>query len=154
LTVGVAATLTALAVAGTASISRGLLEHSQTVVLAGVAIGLAAVAAWHGVLLGSLSTRVGVGSLVCGLDLFRSDVGLFVAAGVAGACVGWVYGHVGSVGAGALLIALTMFALAAQWRLNARSNADEIHRLGDEEMLDLARSALLDLPASRLPTEV
>jgi hypothetical protein len=141
------------AVSATAAIHlfpRGLLASLPGSALAGVAGGLAALIAWHAVLGLSLTLKVGPRSAPAVIGVMRDEIAFALVTGICGAGSGWIGAQWGVAGLASLLTAF----LAVAWAVIRRpGNVGELGQtsLGDDELTDVLRSALLDLPASRLP---
>ena len=116
--------------------------------LVGAAGALAGLVGWHLSLLLWLSAEAEVRVLRLALDVARADIGVVIVAGVLGACGGWIALQDGALGVAVFAVTIgTVVALLGIWSPRQRRRA----ALADDELLDIVRSALLDLPASRLP---
>ena len=151
-----------LAVAG--ALSAGALAMAATIsamparnvelfggsVAIGVALAFAYLATTHLVFGVSLYRRVGTRAWSAAVSLMRVDSGPFLLCGLAVGVGAWIVRQAGLIGlapvAVAVAVALTMHAVAE------RSN-ELTDRLSDEQLVDVARSAILELPASRLPAD-
>jgi hypothetical protein len=82
------------------------------------------------------------------LDLFFADVPIALVAGLVGAAAGW-----GSVRRGAAVVVLAVVLAAFAVRVIAAllRSRDAGSLPAEDDLLDVVRSAVLDLPASRLP---
>ncbi len=141
------------AVSATAAIHvfpQGLLTSLPGSALAGVAGGLAALTAWHAALGLTLMLKVGPRSVSAVIGVMRDEIVFALAAGICGAGSGWIGAQWGIAGLASSLAAV----LAVAWAVIGRpGNVEELGQtsLGDDELEDVLRSALLDVPASRLP---
>jgi len=127
------------------------LSSAEGSVLLGLLAGLTALLAWHSVIGLTLALDLGrsmslsVGTVICG------DAGLILAGGMCGVGVGWIgtrLGVPGLIASIAVLFSVGCLLLALSGRRRA---GDDEPDLADDELLDVLRSALLDIPASRLP---
>ena len=119
-------------------------------VLVGAIGGLAALTLWHVVLCTCLVLRAGPGSSLAALGVLRDDLAFSLAAGAYGAASGWVGGQLGVAGlAASLLVGLALVYIAD--RACGGNDRPVSTRLDDDDLTDVLCSALLDLPASRLP---
>jgi hypothetical protein len=146
------AALAALAVACAGSLLPAFLGVSlYGSLLIGLASGLAAVIGWHAVPALSLVGAVGRNAWRPAADLVLVDAALFVTAGLGGALCGWASLEAGLAGLTASLCVVE-FAMAM---VSNRRSLEPAHRaLTDAALEDVVRSALLDLPASRLPDDL
>jgi hypothetical protein len=151
LTVLSAAVAVALALGELISVVGPALSSAEGSVLLGLLAGLTALLAWHSVIGLTLALDLGrsmslsVGTVICG------DAGLILAGGVWGVGVGWIgtrLGVPGLIASIAVLFSVGCLLLALSGRRRA---GDDEPDLADDELLDVLRSALLDIPASRLP---
>jgi hypothetical protein len=81
----------------------------------------------------------------------RGEAGLILTGGLCGGGVGWIgtrFGPLGLFASLVLLLGVVGLALALSVRRDVESDEPD---LADDELLDVLRSALLDVPASRLP---
>jgi hypothetical protein len=118
----------------------------------GVACGVAAVIGWHVAMGLDLAADLDRTAWRTVLDLIWTDLGAFATAGVLGSVCGWA-GQLGGVIALATSLAgacLVVAALAA-WLSPSRAAL-----LIDDDIVlhDVVQSALLDLPASKLPGDL
>ena len=138
-----------LAVGGVLAVLGTGLPSVGAGLLLGLSAGLGGLVAWHAVMGATLLLDVGPSMAPSIGTVLRSDTSLMLVSGLSGVGVGCVGRHLGIWGivatlgfaVGYLLIALT---------IRRRSGNDEPELTG-EELLDVLRSALLDMPASRLP---
>ena len=110
--------------------------------------GSAFLIGWHLAVLVESLRWIGVDRSVV-LDLIRSDLRRFVGAGVSGGLLGWIGLHFGlAIMAGALAGAMIVicFVLYGRGRA-ARPKPD----FSDENVLDIVRGAVLDLPRRAPP---
>ena len=141
------------AVSATAAIDvlpRGLLTSLPGCVLCGAVGGLAALTAWHATLGLTLILKLGPQSASAVTGIMRDEIALALAAGICGAGSGWIGARWGAAGLAASIAAL----LAVAWAFIGRPrDVEDVGQasLGDDELADVLRSALLDIPASRLP---
>jgi hypothetical protein len=129
---------------------RGLLTSLPGSVLVGAAGGLAALTAWHATLGMNLILRLGPRSVSAVTGVMRDEIAPALVAGICGAGSGWIGAQWGAAGLAASFAAV----LAVAWALVGRSRSVEglgQTSLGDDDLADVLRSALLDVPASRLP---
>jgi hypothetical protein len=129
---------------------RGLLASLPGSALAGAAGGLAALTAWHAVLGLSLMLKVGPRSASAVVGVMRDEIAFALVAGICGAASGWIGAQWGV----AVLASLLVAVLAVGWAVFRRPrNFADLGQvsLDDDELADVLRSALLDIPASRLP---
>jgi hypothetical protein len=82
-------------------------------------------------------------------DVFVADAPVAVVAGAVGGAAGWGILHAST--SDVALIALVAFVVVRAF--NALSRTRLRSRLADDDLLDVVRSAVLDLPASRPPEE-
>jgi hypothetical protein len=141
------------AVSATAAIDllpRGLLTTLPGSVLVGAVGGLAALTAWHATLGLTLTLKLGPRSISAVTGVMRDEIALALATGICGAGSGWIGARWGVAGLAGSIAAV----LAVAWVLvGSPRNVEEVGQtpLGDDELTDVLRSALLDVPASRLP---
>jgi hypothetical protein len=141
------------AVSATAAIDllpRGLLISLPGSVLVGAVGGLAALTAWHATLGLTLILKLGPRSVSAVTGVMRDEIALALVTGICGAGSGWIGARWGVAGLAASLVAV----LGVAWALiGSPRNVEELGQtsLGDDELADVLRSALLDIPASRLP---
>ena len=126
----------------------GSVDGSLVIGLAG---GLAALLGQHAVPGLSLIVRAGRDSWRSATDLLRVDVGLLVAAALGGALCGWTVRRTGLAG---LAVSLCVIELATAVVALRRPSKSARVGLNDAALEDVVRSALLDLPASRLPDDL
>jgi hypothetical protein len=153
------ARLTLLCAAGVGSIaiscSLTLVPHQVVfslwgALLAGAAAGLAGLFGWHSVVVLALMLRSDHADWRTALGNTASDLATFVLAGLVGGASGWTLVHSGLVASGTLLV--VGLAIAIMTTQPTRLVAPQ-PSLADDQLLDVLQSALLDLPASRLPEE-
>jgi hypothetical protein len=141
------------AVSATAAIDvlpRGLLTSLPGCVLVGAVASLAALTAWHATLGLTLILKLGPRSVSAVTGVMRDEIAVALATGICGAGSGWIGARWGAAGLAASIAAL----LAVAWALTGRPrNVEDVGQasLGDDELADVLRSALLDIPSSRLP---
>jgi hypothetical protein len=136
-------------VSATVFLPSAFVSSAGGAVVAGAVAGCAALIGWHlSVLIESLREHGVEGYVAVGL--IRSDVPLFVGGGLAGGLVGWIGLHVGVASMGGALTAIMLMAVVISLRRRALVSPSALE-LSDDELLDVVRSALLGLPASRLP---
>ena len=125
--------------------------HLQNALVAGFAATLAGIVGWHLVLLLDLVGEYGWRILRAALDLISDHAVPLVVAGLMSGLVGWLGATAGRVAfaLGLLLCWIPVLLSARPWR----SKRTPVIDLDEEEVLDVVRSALLDLPASRLPDD-
>ena len=127
-----------------------LLSTVSGSVLVGAVGGVTALAVWHVFLGTTLMLRAGRGSGSAALGVLIGDLPFSIAGGAFGAACGWIGAQVGAAGlAGSLAIGLALVWVADRW--SGATQRSPLTRLDDEDLGDVVRSALLDLPASRLP---
>jgi hypothetical protein len=116
----------------------------------GVAIGTAYLVAVHAVAAIALAHRVGRDALRAAASLMRIDADVFLLSGLlAGAGIAAIAGR-SWIGAIVFVCVVAVIACrAATTRAKARHEM-----LSDEQLLDVVQSAILMLPASRLPDEL
>lgn len=151
LTVLSAAAVVALGLGELISAVGPALSSVEGSLLLGLLAGLTALLAWHSVIGLTLVLDLGrsmsssVGTAICG------DAGLILAGGVCGVGVGWIgsrLGVPGLIASIAVLFGVGCLLLALSGRRRAGDDEPDV---ADDELLDVLRSALLDIPASRLP---
>jgi hypothetical protein len=115
----------------------------------GVIAGATALLVWHATLGAWLLMERKQGLARSAFDVFVADAPIAIVAGVAGGAAGW--GSLDASTSDVVLIALLTFlvvrAVSALLRTKIRP------RLADDDLLDIVRSAVLDLPASKPPDE-
>jgi hypothetical protein len=129
---------------------RSLLASLPGSALVGAAGGLAALTAWHATLGSTLILKLGPRSVSAVTGVMRDEIAPALVTGICGAGSGWIGARSGVAGLAVSLAAV----LAVAWALFGRSRTvGELGQtsLGDDELADVLRSALLDVPASRLP---
>ena len=85
------------------------------------------------------------------IDVFVADLPLALVGGVLGALAAWgCYGY----GARDVVIAVVLTLLAARSIASFLDSACRRRQLTRDDLLDVVRSAVLDLPASRLTDEM
>jgi len=132
---------------------RGGFSSSILGVLAlGLACGVAALFAWHTAMAFALAADVGRSAWRAVLDFIRIDAGGFVLAGVFGSLCGWAGRSGGAISLAASL-AVTCLALTVVATRPVRAPRA---LAGDADVLvhDVVQSALLDLPASKVPADL
>jgi hypothetical protein len=146
-----AAAVVALAVGGLISVVGPGLSSVEGSLFLGLLGGLTALLAWHSVIGVTLVLDLGrsmlpsVGTVICG------DAGLILAGGLCGVGVGWIGTRLGVPGlVASLVVLLGVGCLLLALSVRRQAGHDEPD-LADDELLDVLRSALLDVPASRLP---
>jgi hypothetical protein len=115
----------------------------------GLVCGVAALIGWHVALGLDLATRLGAGAWRSVVDLARTDLHAFVLAGFVGSICGW-FGRVDGVRG----LAVSLSAACVLGIVAARVSRRAVTKLGDDALLDVVQSALLDLPASPLPDDL
>jgi hypothetical protein len=146
-----AAGVSAIAISGSLTLLRHLYVHSiWGALLAGLVAGLVGLLAWHSVLAMRLMLRLEQGCWRTAFGNAASDVAPFVFAGLVGASSGWALLHSNLSASGALLAVGVGIALIAARPTKMVSPEPNLE---DDDLLDVLQSALLDLPASRLPEE-
>jgi len=81
----------------------------------------------------------------------RGDVSFVLGAAVCGAGIGWIGVEWGSAGSATTLVALLAIAgLLIAW-VEHRNSPVHDPVIADDQLLDVLRSAVLEVPASRLP---
>jgi hypothetical protein len=152
LTVLSAAASAALALVGLTSAFRsGFSSSLEGAFLVGLLGGLAALLAWHATIGLTLLLDLGRSVLPSVGAVAYGEAGLVLTAGLCGGGVGWIgtrFGPLGLVASLVLLLGVVCLLLALSVRREAEG--DEPGLTGDQ-LLDILRSALLDVPASRLP---
>jgi hypothetical protein len=119
-------------------------------VLAGLTMGTAAWFGWHLSMALHWRTRIGRGSWFVAIDVMRADLPLFIAIGVYAAGSAYMGLSTGSLGAAwALLVVALLATLVMRTRVSSQAES-----LNEHQVIDVVRSALLDLPASRLPDDL
>jgi hypothetical protein len=116
----------------------------------GLLATLGGLAGWYAPLAASLMSEFRRQALAALRDLVMIDAWVFALVGVSGAVCGWL-GRSHGVGAFAatLVAVLAAFSLVAwHWRSH-----DPRFRLDDDQVLDMVRSAVLDLPGSQFPSD-
>jgi hypothetical protein len=147
-----AAALGALTVGYAGSLLPASLDRSvYGSLIIGLVGGLVALMGWHSVLGVSLITDVGRETWRSAVDMLRADVGLLVVAGLLGGLCGWAGRAIGIAG---LTVSLCAMELGIAFVAIRRVPRPEPIQLGDTALEDVVRSALLDLPASRLPEDL
>jgi hypothetical protein len=146
--------LAAMAVGLVGSVAGDALSGSSPSLLlaVGVACALAALIGWHVGMGMELAARLGRDAWRPVLDVIRTDLAPFAIAGV----VGWLCSWAGRSGGfvwlatslGALFLVLAAVA-ARSPRSHVASSLDDITVLED-----VVQSALLDLPASKVPSDL
>jgi hypothetical protein len=124
--------------------------------LLGLLAGLAALLAWHSVIGLALVLDLGRSMLPPIGTVIAGDAMLILAGGLCGIGVGWIGIHLGVLGLLAsvfVLLSVGRLLLALSTRRAAGHDEADLAEadLADSELLDVLRSALLDVPASRLP---
>ena len=133
----------------TAFLPSSVVSSVSGAALVGLLCGLSGLLGWHSsTCVGTLRDR-GIEWLVA-LDMLRTDTPAFLVGGVVGGLVGWIGLTVGDAFMGcAVAVALAIGAFVSTRRLRMSQTAAA--GLSDHELLDVVRSSVLDLPASRLP---
>jgi hypothetical protein len=130
----------------------GLSVQLPGALVVGLAGAIAGLLGWHLVLLVDLVGEYGFRTWRASVDLICDQALLSLGAGLISGIVGWA-GITASVAGFVLALLVGLAAtlpLARRRRLpKPRPTAD----LADDQLLDVLQSALLDLPASRLPEE-
>ena len=146
-----AATLAgAVAIGATVGVVPARAESLSTELVLGLSIGVAYLASVHAVYAVALLHRVGLSAWRAAGSLLRVDAWAFVLSGLlTGIGIGSVGG---STTAGAVAF-VCICATAALYAL-ARREKPPPAGLNDEQLLDVVRSAVLMLPASRLPDQL
>lgn len=119
--------------------------------LVGAISGLSALVLWHVVLCSCLMLRAGPGSGLAALGILRDDLAFSVAAGAYGAASGWVGVQVGVAGLAASLLVGLVLVWISDRASGGNKQPVRTRPIDDDDLTDVLRSALLDLPASRLP---
>jgi hypothetical protein len=148
---GVAATCSAtFAVAATIALFSA--DGTKTLggsVLVGLAIAIAYLVALHAAFAFVLLRRLGAGAWSAAASLLLMDAGVFALGGVLAAAGVWIVRKSSTVGAITFaIVVLVVIVNAAATRRRSRRG-----QLSDEQLLDVVQSAILKLPASRLPDE-
>jgi hypothetical protein len=129
----------------------GLSPSVAGALLVGLLGGLAALLAWHTTIGLTLALDRGRSILPTAGTVMRGEAGLILTGGLCGGGVGWIgtrFGPLGLFASLVLLLGVVGLALALSVRRDVESDEPD---LADDELLDVLRSALLDVPASRLP---
>jgi hypothetical protein len=147
-----AAMLAAMAAAGTLAALPAYSSASLgSAVLAGVLASFAALLAWNALLGLTLILEFGRSIFPSVTTLASGDSALVLIAGVCGGGAGFLGSRLGQVGPFAL-VALFVLATFLFRVVSARlKTSPRKSNLSGDELVDVLRSALLDLPASRLP---
>jgi len=142
---------TGVIVSATAFLPSRAVSSVGGAAVVGCLCGLSGLVGWHiGMSVGMFRHR-GIEWFVA-LDMLRGDMPVFLVAGVVGGLVGWIGLNVGDAYMGsAIAVALTIGASVSTQRLRALRRASI--GLSDDELLDVVRSSVLDLPASRVPRD-
>ncbi len=134
-----------------AVLKPGFSSSLEGAFLVGLLGGLAALLAWHTILVLTLvldrgrSILPSAGTVMCG------EAGLILTGGLCGGGAGWIGTRLGPPGLFAsLVLLLVVVGLVLALSVRQEVERDEPDLAGDE-LLDVLRSALLDVPASRLP---
>lgn len=115
-----------------------------------LAAGVAAIA-WHAMQLMWLTVEGKRRLYRSAIDVFVADLPVALIGGVLGAIAGWgCYGY----GARDVVIAMVLALLAARSIASLLDDARHKRQTASDDLLDLVRSAVLDLPASRLTDEM
>lgn len=146
-----AAAIAVLAVVGLVDVFEPLLVTREwTFVFAAVG-SLAAVVVWHAIVGLILALDVGKSVIPSAVALMQGEVGFVLLAAVCGAGVGWIGVEWGSASSATALVAMLAIAgLLIAW-VERRNSAVHEPVIADDELLDVLRSAVLDVPASRVP---
>jgi hypothetical protein len=122
----------------------------RSLTLGVLAAGVAAVA-WHAMQLMWLTVEGKRRLYRSAIDVFVADLPVALIGGVLGALAGWgCYGY----GARDVVIATVLALLAARSIASLLDDAHHKRQTTSDDLLDLVRSAVLDLPASRLTDEM
>ncbi len=141
----------ALAVAATMSVmpARSVGSFGGSVAT-GVALAFAYLVTTHLVFAVSLYRRAGNSAWLAVASLIYADSGPFLLCGLAVAGGAWIVRQGGLIGAAPVAVAT---AVALAMHAAAKHSNESLDRLSDEQLVDVARSAILELPASRLPAD-
>jgi len=148
--ISIALEATAL-VSATVFLPSGFVSSIGGSSIAGLVAGFAALTGWHLSMALEAFHETGVECRVA-LDLVRSDLLLFVGGGGVGGLVGWIGLHAGVAYMGGALAA-AMLVVGVRFRWTRVSGPPSTIELSDNDVLDVVRSAVLGLPASRLPDD-
>jgi hypothetical protein len=134
-----------------AALEPGLSSSVEGTFLVGLSGGLAALLAWHTIIGLTLALDRGRSMLASAGTVMCGEAGLILTGGLCGAGAGWIGTRFGSPWlfvSLALLLGVTGLVLAPSIRREVERDDPD---LPVDELLDVLRSALLDVPASRLP---
>ena len=141
----------ALAVAATMSAvpARGMGSLGGSVAT-GVALAFAYLVTTHLAFAASLYRRAGNRAWAAAISIIYSDSGPFLLCGLGAAGCAWIVGQAGLIGVAPVAVAV---AAALAMHAVAKHSNEPFDRLSDEQLVDVTRSAILELPASRLPPD-
>jgi len=118
--------------------------------LVGLAIAIAYLVSLHVAFALVVRRRLGAGAWSAAASLLLMDAGVFALSGVLAAIGVWTVRESSAVGAIVFaVVGLVVITNAAAKRRRSRRG-----QLSDEQLLDVVQSAILKLPASRLPDEL
>jgi hypothetical protein len=145
----VAALAGAVAIAATVALVSPHSEALITEAVLGASIGVTYLVAVHLVYAAALFRRVGRDAWRPATSLLRVDADVFVLSGL---LAGIGVGTVANSSAIAAIAFGCVCGMAARYAIATRAKGTQV-RLSDEQLLDVVRSAVLMLPASRPPDE-
>ena len=126
--------------------------HLLGALLVGLTATLAGFLGWHLVLALGLAGEYGCRTWRASMNLMFDHAVPSVGAALIGGAVGWAGITFGMAGFGVgLLLGLSVMLVSTRRRQQPKTNSAT--DLGHDQLLDVLQSALLDLPASRLPEE-
>jgi hypothetical protein len=134
-----------------AALKPGLSSSVEGAFLVGLLGGLAALLAWHTIIGLTLVLDRGRSMLSSAGTVMCGEAGLILTGGLCGGGVGWIGTRLGSpwlLVSLVLLVVVVGLVLALPVRQDVERDDPD---LAVDELLDVLRSALLDVPASRLP---
>jgi hypothetical protein len=145
-----ATVLCAFILVGADALLPALTSSPALLVVAGLVMGTAAWFGWHLAIALHWTWRTGGGSWNVAIDVMRADLPVFITIGLCAAGIAYLGLTAGFFAATwALLVVPLLPILAMRTRVSSRADS-----LNEYQITDVVRSALLDLPASRLPDDL
>jgi phosphotransferase system glucose/maltose/N-acetylglucosamine-specific IIC component len=129
-----------------------LTSSAPLILVGGIVLAIVALFGFELSLALRLSSTAGRAEWRAAFDVTRADLPIFIAIGVAAGGCAWIGSRVGVAGAAVALMVVALLAAAVLLRRRRGARMEEL--VEERQILDVVRSALLDLPASRLPDDL